>query len=149
MTAENRIPKDAHNNCWQQRMETSKSIKPALDRIERPVAKYLKGQGFEKKGRTYNRIVEQDLVQVINFQSGTFPIGQYEIPGIRESKYGTFTINFGVAIPEVYHVTSPKFPIPLFWKEYQCQIRERLGVLLYKKDHWWTITDDSENISKE
>jgi hypothetical protein len=130
-------------------METSKSIKPALDRIERPVTKYLKAKGFVKKGRNYNRPAEEGLVEVINFQSGTFPIGKYEIPGLRESKYGQFTINLGIAVPEIHRVTYPKFALPSFWKEYECQIRDRLGRLLYSKDYWWEITDDAETISKE
>lgn len=130
-------------------METSKSIKPALDRIERPISKYLKAKGFEKKGRNYNRPAEEGLVQVISFQSGTFPIGKYEIPGLRESKYGQFTINLGIAVPEIRKVAHPNFAVPTFWKEYECQIRDRLGRLLYKKDHWWTITDDMEGISEE
>jgi len=34
-------------------------------------------------------------------------------------------------------------------KEYDCQIRDRLGTLLTGQDYWWTITDDNNKITQE
>ena len=82
------------------------SIRPLLNAIEKPIAIFLKEQGFRKKGRTFNRETKKGIIQVINFQSGTFPIGNYEIPGFRESLYGKFTVNLGVAIVEIWRVVG-------------------------------------------
>ena len=82
-----------------------------LNEIEKSVYSFLKPQGFKKKGRTFNRQTEKGLYQVINFQSGQFPIGgNYVIPGIHESFYGTFTINLGVCIEEIYNLAYPGKP---------------------------------------
>ncbi len=57
----------------------------ALDSIQKELTAFLKPLGFRKKGRTYNRCVHDGLVQAINLQMGQYPIGEYEIPGIREA----------------------------------------------------------------
>ena len=115
------------------------SIKPLFDKIEKPIAIYLKGQGFVKKGRTFNRETEKGIIQVVNLQSGSYPIGDYVIPGIRESYYGKFTVNLGIGIDEVWRAGYPKNPIGPVWHEYHCTIRTRLGILLYSNDHWWNL----------
>lgn len=55
----------------------------ALDEIQLAMTAFLKPLGFKRSGRTYNRAVEDDLVQVVGFQMGGYSIGQYVIPGIR------------------------------------------------------------------
>jgi hypothetical protein len=70
----------------------------ALDDIQKALTAFLKPLGFKKKGRSYNRHVSDGLVQVVNLQMGQFPIGDYVIPGLRESHYGRFTVNLGVAL---------------------------------------------------
>jgi hypothetical protein len=67
----------------------------ALDDIQKALTGFLKPVGFKKKGRTYNRQVGDSLVQVVNLQMGQFPIGDYAIPGLRESHHGRFTVNLG------------------------------------------------------
>jgi len=78
----------------------------ALDDIQKALTGFLKPVGFKKKGRTYNRHVGDGLVQVVNLQMGQFPIGDYVIPGLRESHYGRFTVNLGVALQAVRAIES-------------------------------------------
>lgn len=128
--------------------ETNKpDYKSSLDSIQKEVHQFLKPLGFKKRGRTFNRETETGLFQVINFQSGQYPIGEnYEIPGIRESLYGKFTVNFGVCVEELYLIEFPKKSQP-FYQDYDCQIRERLETILNKTDSWWKIDSDSDKIS--
>jgi len=121
--------------------------KTRLDSIQKEVHQFLKPLGFKKRGRTFNRETENGLYQVINFQSGQYPIGEkYEIPGIRESFYGKFTVNFGVCVEELYLIEFPKKSQP-FYQDYDCQIRDRLETILHKTDSWWQIDSDSTKIS--
>jgi hypothetical protein len=79
----------------------------------------LFGDSHKKKGRTYNRLVQDGLVQAVNPQMGQYPIGDYVIPGLRESHYGRFTINLGVALPAVRAIESGR-EFPVFIQEYEC-----------------------------
>jgi hypothetical protein len=80
---------------------TASTYVKALDDIQKALTGFLKPLGFKRKGRTYNRQVSDGLVQAVNLQMGQFPIGDYVIPGLRESHYGRFTVNLGVALPAV------------------------------------------------
>lgn len=64
-----------------------------------------------RRGRTYNRTVGDSLMHVVNLQMSQFPIGDYVIPGIRESFYGRFTVNLGVLLPAVLKKAHPKASI--------------------------------------
>lgn len=120
-----------------------------LNQIQKEVHQYLKPLGFKKRGRTFNRQTESGIWQVINFQSGQFPVGEnYEIPGIRESFYGKFTVNMGVIVKELYEIRI-KGKEKTFYQEYDCQIRTRLSHLILEKDYWWNITDNSKDISDQ
>lgn len=120
-----------------------------LNQIQKEVHQYLKPLGFKKRGRTFNRQTENGIWQVINFQSGQFPVGEnYEIPGIRESFYGKFTVNMGVIVKELYEIRI-KGEEKTFYQEYDCQIRTRLSQLTLGNDYWWDITGNSKDISDQ
>ena len=120
-----------------------------LNEIQKEVHKYLKPLGFKKRGRTFNRQTENGVWQVINFQSGQFPVGEnYVIPGFRESFYGKFTVNMGVIIKELYEIRI-KGKEKAFYQDYDCQIRTRLSHLITENDFWWNITNDSKYISDQ
>ncbi len=128
---------------------TPTDFKTQLDIVEKDVFIKLKPLGFKKNGRTFNRRLDDGIIQVINFQSGQYPIGQgYEIPGLRENLYGKFVVNLGVCIESLFQFQSPT-ENKKYYKEYDCQIRDRLGTLLTGQDYWWTITDDNKRISEE
>lgn len=129
--------------------ESKTDFKAQLDIVEKEVFSKLKPLGFKKNGRTFNRQLEDGIIQVINFQSGQHPIGEnYVVPGLRENLYGKFVVNLGVCVESLY-----KFQYPTenkkYYKEYECQIRDRLGTLLKGQDYWWTITDDNKKITEE
>jgi Domain of unknown function (DUF4304) len=134
--------------------ETEQSVTPTdfktqLDIVEKDVFVKLKPLGFKKNGGTFNRQLDDGIIQVINFQSGQYPIGQgHEMPGLRENLYGKFVVNLGVCIESLYKFQSPT-ENKKYYKEYDCQIRNRLGTLLTGQDYWWTITDDNTKITQE
>jgi hypothetical protein len=120
-----------------------------LNKLQSIVHKELKAQGFVKKGRTHNKVVEEGLVHVVNFQSGEYPIGdKYIIPGIRESLYGQFAVNLGVFVSDIYEVTDKPLD-NTFIPEYICQIRVRLAELTKGKDHWWTVGENYMDVANE
>jgi hypothetical protein len=110
----------------------------ALDEVQQPMTALLKNLGFRRRGRTYNRTVADGVVHAVNFQMGQFPIGDYVIAGLRESYYGRFTVNLGVMLPAVLKLESGQDP-PAFVPEHYCEIRERLGTLVYGDDVWWDL----------
>jgi len=128
---------------------TQTDFKTQLDNVEKDVYAKLKPLGFKKNGRTFNRTLPDGIIQVINFQGGQYPIGQrYEIPGLRENLYGKFVVNLGVCIESLYKLQSST-ENKKYYKEYDCQIRARLGSLLTGEDYWWTISEDNKRITEE
>lgn len=117
-----------------------------VDDIQSRLAPLLKEDGFKKRGRTFNRTSSEGLVSVVNFQMGKFdPPGTTFIPGLRENLYGSFTINLGIFVPEVYRTLFDS-DVKGFVLEYHCCIRSRLGMLgQEKRDIWWQA-DISSNL---
>lgn len=125
------------------------NFKALLDEVEKKVFATLKQTGFKKKGRSFNREVQKGIFQVINFQSGQYPVGQnYEVPGLRENLHGRFTVNLGVCIESLYKFQYPN-ENKTFYKEYECQIRTRLSNLTMGQDFWWTINNNTDDIANE
>lgn len=112
-----------------------------LDEIQKELYHFLKQLGFKKKGRTFNRETEKGIYQIINIQSGQFPlIENYVIKGLRENLYGKFTINLGVCIEDLYQIQYPG-QLKSFYQDYDCPIRLRLSNLMLENDYWWPIND--------
>src|SRR5690606_24175664 len=87
---------------WYPGMATKSAEVAAMDVIQRGVRPLLKEAGFRGSGRTFNRGTPDGLTQVVRFQMGSFdPPGTTDIPGLRENRYGWFTVNLGVYVPEV------------------------------------------------
>ena len=100
----------------------------ALDIIENIVFQKLKEQGFRKHGRTLHRFVSGDISQVINFQSGKPADGMA----------GIFCVNIGIRVPECDEKQFyPTEPMKKYYKEYECNIRTRLGHIVSGKDVWY------------
>lgn len=129
--------------------ERTTDFKAQLDIVEKEVFAKMKPLGFKKNGRTFNRRLDDGIIQVINFQSGQYPLtDNYEVPGLRENLYGKFVVNMGVCVESLFKfqfLTENK----KYYKEYDCQIRARLGTLLTGQDYWWKITDDNTKITEE
>jgi hypothetical protein len=100
--------------------------KETLNEIQKLIHTELKADGFKKKGRTHNKVLDNGIVQVINFQMGQFQFDNViEIPGLIENLYGQFTINIGVFVPELYEKIFDPKP-KSFIQEFDCEIRTRL-----------------------
>ncbi|HEV7509798.1 MAG TPA: DUF4304 domain-containing protein [Thermoanaerobaculia bacterium] len=115
----------------------------AVDGIQGVLRPFLKQSGFRVRGRTFNRVTEDGLTQVVNLQMGASdPPGTTHIPGLRENLHGFFTINLGVYVPEVarYHGGGEAGP----WvQEYRCCVRSRLGKISGEdRDLWWPARFD-------
>lgn len=118
----------------------SKSTQVAnADVVQGALHTALKPRGFRKKGRTFNRVTDDGLTQVINLQMGSYdPPGTVHVPGLRENLYGRFTVNLGVYVPEVARMHGGGEAKGVV-QEYQCCVRERLGSLAEKRDVWWLV----------
>ena len=120
----------------------------ALDQIQQSCAVQLKQVGFRKRGRSHNRTCDDGLVHVVTFQMGQYPIGDYEVPGFRESFYGRFAVNLGVRVPCV-----PLLEFGLgeksFYQEYDCQIRRRLGTDTDEGESWWRLDQPADPVARE
>jgi hypothetical protein len=118
-----------------------------LDRIQRALRPALAEHGFKVRGRTFNRLTDDGLTQVVNLQMGASdPPGTTYFPGLRENMHGLFTVNLGVYIPEVAELHGGG-PAKSWVQEYYCSIRSRLGpVSGSSKDLWWQARASAEVI---
>ncbi len=111
----------------------------AVDAIQTKLRPMLKQYGYKARGRTFNRLTDDGLTQVINIQMGAAdPPGTAYIANLRENLHGLFCINLGIHVPEVaeiYNGGKPKSWI----QEYDCCVRSRLGEA-GGKDSWWPAT---------
>ncbi|WPD24451.1 MAG: DUF4304 domain-containing protein [Candidatus Electrothrix scaldis] len=99
----------------------------------------LKPNGFRKKGMTASR--QRTYPEILNFQSSKW----------NDSKSAEFTINLGIYIEEI-HECSGAHPVGDNIKEYNCDMRERIGSLMPGgTDYWWEVREgsDPESIASE
>ena len=118
-----------------------------LDAVQAEVHSVLKPLGFQKKGRTHNRLTIGGLTHVINFQRDKWVEERIMFPWIWKKSYGKFAINIGVLLPCVYQAECQTSPPP-FVQDYECTIRQRLGRLAFDRDEWFTVTDDGTGLAK-
>ena len=94
----------------------------------------LKQRGFKKRAYTWQKDVGE-ISQIVNVQ-----LGQYN--QIHES---TFTLNIGT-YHERFHLERGLVPVSTTIKEYDCDVRTRIGQLMDGRDHWWTVAYNKDNI---
>jgi hypothetical protein len=118
----------------------------SMNRLQHAVGAELKKVGFTTRGRTFNRITDDSLTQVVNFQMApSDPPGTTHIAGLRENLRGWFTVNLGVYVPEVglHSGESGRFV-----QDYHCCVRQRLGAVAPEpKDVWWRIAADHATVA--
>lgn len=113
-------------------------------------ASLLRGAGFKKRRHCFNRKTESGLVHVAYFwQHPKEPPAWTEVPGLRERRYGTFRLDFGVYIPEVTRSGTPRSD----WiNEYNCHLRRTIGRLAGGADAgdwWWPLSDpNAETVAR-
>ena len=103
---------------------TDAKFKALLSRIQKEL---LKPKGFKKLQSNFRRFFPDGTGQIINFQKSAF----------NSDGECSFTVNVGI-----YFQKDPSDP-DLRFKEYQCQVRTRIAGISgrYRGDHWWTITE--------
>jgi hypothetical protein len=103
----------------------------------------LRDAGFKKRRHSFNRRTAAGLTHVVNFwQHPKEPPAWTEVPGLRERRYGTFRLDFGVYVPEMTRLGSPR---SAWVNEYNCDLRRTIGQLLgeeYRERDWWWPLDD-------
>ena len=100
----------------------------------------LRKAGYRKSGRTFHK-VDDDCTKVLNLQFSKH----------NTKKQGSFTINLGIHFPAL-HQLAEWVPFSGPPKEYQCEVRMRIGYLMAdKKDGWWMIdsTTSIERLGQE
>jgi hypothetical protein len=119
----------------------------AIDAIQAAIKPMLKSRGYKSRGRTFNRLTEDGLTQVVNIQMApSDPPGTTYIPGLRENMHGLFTLNLGVYVPEVAAVHGGG--IAKSWvQEYRCCIRDRfVDPENQSQGIWWHARASSDVI---
>ena len=99
-----------------------------LSKVVQPI---LKQSNFKKAGSTFHCWPSSDACKVVNFQRSS---------GSTSSRI-RFTVNLGVYLPclssRTGSVGTAERRDP---KEYDCQYRARIGLLMAaKNDHWWDL----------
>ena len=107
-----------------------------VDEIENIVFQWAKQYGFKKYGRTFNRTVDSDIVQVINFQNGC--------PA--KDVYGVLWINLGIRTPECSDFPDEQ---KKYYNEYECNIRCRLDEYVEKKDNPYNLKEKPKKIADD
>lgn len=104
--------------------------------VAQGLAPLLKSHGFAKAGRSFHRR-RGERWQVVNVQASSG----------NSAAQARFTLNLGLYVPEIEALAghSPPAGKP---KEYDCTLRERIGLLMPQaRDHWWTLAPDSDPAS--
>jgi len=126
---------------------TKSTYAQAVDAIQAAIRPVLKAREFRMRGRTFNRVTEDGLTQVVNIQMGASdPPGTTYVPGLTRDMHGLFTVNLGVYVPEVarHHGGGEASS----WiQEYHCSVRSRLGPTAGReRDLWWHARADDDVI---
>jgi hypothetical protein len=120
----------------------------AVDQIQGELVPFFKGNGFRRRGRSFNATTPDGLTYVASIQMGSSdPPGTTYIPGLRENLHGLFTVNLGVYIPEVarHHGGGEA---NAWVQDYHCSIRARLGEVCGEQgDLWWPATSEPPVVS--
>ena len=107
-----------------------------VNEIENTVFEWAKQYGFKKYGRTFNRVVDKDIVQVINFQNGC----------PEKDVYGVLWVNLGIRVPECADFPNEQ---KKYYKEYECNIRCRLDEYIDNMDHPYDLKENPEKIASD
>lgn len=91
---------------------------------------FLKRQTFVKKGDTF-----------YHFSSDNWGLINIQKEQLSQSREIRFTINLGICSNSIRAFFDNNINIKP--KIEECHWRQRIGILLYNKDHWWFINDNS------
>jgi hypothetical protein len=94
----------------------------------------LRQAGYKRRAHTFRQPLPTGVWRVINVQ------GSQGNAGSR----GRFTLNLGIHFPQVRAVMGHP-PLPNPPKEWDCELRARIGTLLPGgQDHWWQFDEHTD-----
>ena len=111
-----------------------------IDWIEAGVYRLVKPRGFRRHGRTLHRFVSGDISQVISFQCGQAYLNMTHM----------LTVNLGIRVPECFEKSfTPTEKPKKYYREYECNIRSRLGEIDGKDVKTFDLRGDIDSIEAE
>ncbi len=93
----------------------------------------LKQLGYRKNAFTWQKTVD-DVVKVVNVQLSRY----------NQSHESQFTINLGIYHGRFHQERGMPMPEKGV-REYNCDVRVRIGELMGKTDYWWVVAYNKEN----
>ena len=101
--------------------------------VDHALTLQLKQRGFKKRAFTWHKGIG-DISQVVNVQLGRF----------NDRHESNFTLNVG-CYHEQFHIERGLVPVTSTLKEYDCDVRVRIGELMGDRDNWWTVAYNKNN----
>lgn len=98
---------------------------------------FFKELGFRKNGNGFNKKTSE-LTQVVSIQKSRW----------NHQDNISFTFNIGFFVAEMY-IEDWNKEIPKFIREYDCQIRFRLGQVVKGNDYWYELNNNIEKVDLE
>jgi hypothetical protein len=101
--------------------------------VDSELAPFLRHIGFMKKGLNFHK-TDANSIAVVNVQGSWGSLGDA----------GKFTVNLGRYFPAVADLAGDE-PLDRLPKEYECQVRSRIGKLMPSgTDHWWSVLPETD-----
>jgi hypothetical protein len=104
-----------------------------MNEVVSAVQPMLRERGFKKQRHAFAREVEGGITHSIQFVMGRHEPHPDRRPGL----YGAFTVEVGVFVDAVAELAGEAKP--RFVRAFDCQFRERAGVLFEGEDTWWAL----------
>jgi len=126
------------NPVYMKEENVERNLQLEFDEILRNVIfPFFKEHGFKRNGNGFNRKTKE-LIQVVNVQKSQW----------NHQDNISFTLNIGFLDAEMY-VEDWSKEIPKFVREYNCQIRFRLGQIAKGNDYWYQLDKSIEKANLE
>lgn len=123
------------NFLFKKKIKAERNLQFEFDEILKNIVyPFFKELGFKKNGNGFNKKTNE-LIQVVNIQKSRW----------NHQDNVSFTFNIGFFVAEIYNENWNK-EVPKFVREYDCQIRTRLGQVVKGNDYWYELNN---NIKKE
>lgn len=128
-------------SLFKKEVKATRNLQLEFDEIlKNLVFPFFKELGFKKNGNAFNKKTSE-LTQVLNIQKSKW----------NHQDNVSFTLNIGFFVAEIYNTEHWNKEIPKFIREYDCQIRFRLGQVVRGNDYWYELnnTTKKENLEIE
>ncbi len=125
-------------SLFKKKIKAERNLQLEFDEIlKNLVFPFFKELGFKKNGNGFNK-KSSELTQVVNIQKSRW----------NHQDNISFTFNIGFFVEEMYLENCNK-EIPKFIREYDCQIRFRLGQVVKGNDYWYELSEEIEKANLE